>query len=190
MPKMSEPVSGTAASVTGSLIFGIGTETNNALSASATVFTLSCNTFTTVLDGQSLGITDASTCAGPGSFIDSGSNGLFFPNIPSLPLCPSNTAVGDLSSYYCPSTTQSLTATNQGVNGASKNTPFGVANAEDLFTNPATASDAAMNDLAGTNPTGVGFDWGLPFFFGVNVYSSIDTKAVPSGAPPAPWWAY
>lgn len=183
-------VSGTAQSLTGSLIFGIGTESNNGLPSSATVFTLSCDTFTTVLDGQTLGITDASTCTGPGSFIDSGSNGLFFPNIPNLPTCPSNTAVGDLSSFYCPSTTQSLTATNQGASGTSKKTAFGVANAEDLFINPATASDAAMNDLAGTNPTGVGFDWGLPFFYGVNVYSSIDTKAVPSGAPPAPWWAY
>ncbi len=179
-------VSGTAKSVTGSLIFGIGTESNNQLSSSATVFTLTCDDFTTVLNGQTLGVTDTSTCTGPGSFIDSGSNGLFFPNVPNLPQCPSNTSVGDLSSFYCPSSIETLSATNHGQNGTSKDTSFTVANAEDLF----TSSDAALNGLAGINPTGVGFDWGLPFFFGVNVYNAIDTKAVPNGAPAAPWWAY
>jgi Protein of unknown function (DUF3443) len=183
-------VSGTASTVSGSLVFGIGTESNNQLASSATVFTLSCNDFTTVLDGTSLGITDSSNCTGPGSFIDSGSNGLFFPNIPNLTQCPSSTPVGDLSSFYCPASTETLSATNKGQNGASKNTSFSVDNAESLFTNSSTASDAALSGLAGINPTGVGFDWGLPFFFGVNVYSAIDSQAVPSGAPAAPWWAY
>lgn len=183
-------VSSTARSVSGSLIFGIGTESNNQLASSATVFTLSCGDFVTVLDGETLGITDASNCTGPGSFIDSGSNGLFFPNVPKLPQCPSSTPAGDLSSFYCPSSTETLSATNKGQNGQSKTTSFIVANAEDLFTNSSTASDAAMNGLSGTNPTGVGFDWGLPFFYGVNVYNAIDTKTVPSGAPAAPWWAY
>jgi hypothetical protein len=183
-------VSGTATSITGSLIFGIGTESNNQLASTATVFTLTCNAFTTVLDGTSLGITDSTNCTGPGSFIDSGSNGLFFPNVPNLTECPSSTTVGDLSSFYCPASTETLSATNKGENGTSKSTSFSVANAEDLFTNSSTSSDAAMSGLAGLNPTGVGFDWGLPFFYGVNVYSAIDTKAVPSGAPAAPWWAY
>ncbi len=183
-------VSGTARSVSGSLIFGIGTESNNQLASGATIFTLVCNDFTTVFDGQSLGITDSGNCSGPGSFIDSGSNGLFFPNIPKLPQCPSSTSAGDLSSFYCPAATAALSATNQGQNGASKNTGFSVANAEDIFTSSSTSSDAAISGLAGLNPTGVGFDWGLPFFFGVNVYNAIDTKAVPGGAPAAPWWAY
>lgn len=183
-------VNGTAPSVTGSLIFGIGTESNNQLPSDATIFTLACDAFTTVLDNQTFGITDANTCSGPGSFIDTGSNGLYFPNAPNLPLCPSNTAAGNLSSYYCPASTKSLTATNQGEDGTSKVTGFSVSNAESLFTSPATQSDAAMNSLAGTNPAGAGFDWGLPFFFGANVYNAIDGKSVPSSAPPAPWWAY
>jgi hypothetical protein len=65
-----------------------------------------------------------------------------------------------------------------------------VANAETLFTATNTASDAAFSGLAGLNPTGFGFDWGLPFFYGDNVYSSIDGQSMPSGAPAAPWWAY
>lgn len=182
-------VSGSAASVTGSLVFGIGTESNNQLSSSATVFTLQCDDFTTTFGGHTLGITNASTCAGPGSFIDSGSNGLYFPNETSIPTCPTNTAAGNLSGFYCPTSADNLTATNEGQDGTSKQTSFTVDNAETLFTSN-TSSDAAFAGLAGLNPTGVGFDWGLPFFFGVNVYNAIDGQTMPSGEPPGPWWAY
>jgi hypothetical protein len=183
-------VSGSAAaSVTGNLVFGIGTESNNALPSSATVFTLACNDFTTVFGGQTLGITNATTCAGPGSFLDSGSNGLYFPNETNIPTCPTNTAAGNLSGFYCPTSTDSLSATNEGQDGTSKSTSFTVDNAETLFTS-GTAIDSAFSGLAGVNPTGVGFDWGLPFFFGVNVYNAIDGQATPSGTPAAPWWAY
>lgn len=182
--------SSSAASLSGSLIFGIGTESNNQLSTSATVLTLACDDFTTEFDGKTFGITNATTCAGPGSFIDSGSNALYFPNASNIPECSSNTPAGDLSGLYCPTTTDSLSATNRGVDGDFKSTSFSVANAEDLLTNAATASDAVLPTLAGTNPTGYGFDWGLPFFYGVNVYSTIDGQSVPSGAPAAPWWAY
>jgi hypothetical protein len=182
--------SASAATLDGSLVFGIGTESNNQLPSSVTVFTLACDEFTTAFDGHTYGITDAATCAGPGSFIDSGSNALFFPNAPNLPACPSNTSIGNLSGFYCPSATQSFSATNQGEDGASKTATFSVANAEDLFTTAATASDAVQPTLAGPNPGGYGFDWGLPFFYGVNVYSAIDGQAMPSGAPPGPWWAY
>ncbi len=182
-------VSGAAASVSGSLVFGIGTESNNQLPSSATVFTLSCDlTFTTVFDGQTLGPTVSSTSCGGGSFIDSGSNGLFFPDA-SIPVCSSNPS-SDFYDWYCPSSTESLTATNEGENGTSLATPFNVANAETLLNSAAPASDNALSGLAGLQPSGYGFDWGLPFFFGNNVYSSIDGQAMPSGAPAAPWWAY
>ncbi len=183
-------VSGNAASIDGSLIFGIGTETNNQLPSSATVFTLTCDMFTTQFANSTYGIRNATTCAGAGSFIDSGSNGLYFPNATGIPTCPSSSDAGDLSSFYCPASTEGFSATNSGTNGASKTTSFSVSNAETLFTAPATASDAALPGLAGLNPTGFGFDWGLPFFYGVNVYSSIDGQAVPSGEPASPWWAY
>ena len=183
-------VSGNAATVSGSLVFGIGTESNNQLPGSATVFTLACDEFTTIFDSQSFGITNAMTCAGPGSFIDSGSNGLYFPNVTNIPVCSKNTPVGDLSSFYCPASTESFTATDEGEDGSKEANKFSVENAEAVFTNAATASDAALDGLAGANPTGVGFDWGLPFFFGVKVYNAIDGQTVPSGLPAGPWWAY
>lgn len=184
-------VSGSAATVTGSLIFGIGTESNNQLASSATVFTTVCDDFTTIFEGQTFAITDAPNCTGPGSFIDSGSNGLFFPNVTNIPTCPANTPAGDLSSFYCPSLPASLSATNQDPNtGTTKATSFSVDNAESLFTDSSTSSDAAFSTLAGEEFSGAGFDWGLPFFYGVNVYSAIDGQHVPSGLPAAPWWAY
>lgn len=178
------------ASVTGSLVFGIGTESNNQLASGATVMTEVCEAFTTVFDGQTYGVTDANTCMGQYSFIDSGSNALYFPNVPGITECSSNTPVGDLSGFYCPASTVSYSATMEGENGASKTASFSVANTESLFSSSSTSSDAVMPTLGGTNPTGYGFDWGLPFFYGVNLYSSIDGQKMPSGAPAAPWWAY
>ena len=186
LPSASSPTG----TLSGSLVFGIGTESNNQLPSSATVFTLSCDAFTTIFDGQTFGITNATTCAGPYSFIDSGSNALYFPNVPNLAECSSNTPVGDLSGLYCPATTQSFSATMKGADSSSQAASFSVANAESLFSSAATSSDAVQPNLAGTNPTGYGFDWGLPFFYGVNLYNAIDGRSVPSGAPAAPWWAY
>ena len=175
------------ASLSGSLIFGIGTESNNALPSGASIFTMSCGFFTTVFDGQTFGVTNAATCAGAGSFIDSGSNGLFFQNVSNIPVCPSNSG---LSSFYCPATTDSLSATMEGANGTSKSVSFSVANAENIFSSATTAADPVQPQVDGVEFAGSGFDWGLPFFYGVNVYNAIDGQSVPSGAPAAPWWAY
>jgi Protein of unknown function (DUF3443) len=46
--------------------------------------------------------------------------------------------------------------------------------------------NAAFNDLGGPNPGT--FDWGMPFFFGRNVFVAIDGRQTPAG--PAPYWAY
>jgi len=182
---------GSAATVKGSLIFGIGTETNNQLSNSATVFTLVCDSFSTIFESQTLGITDPMKCTGPASFIDSGSNGLFFPDN-SIATCSNSTPFGDLSEFYCPTSLQNLSATNEDPNTTSttKKTNFSVNNALNLFT--AAPTDAAFGTLTGLNPPGFGFDWGLPFFYGVHVYSAIDgqTVSTPMGLPSPPWWAY
>ncbi len=182
--------SSSTSSMTGSLVFGIGTELNNQLPSGDTVFTLSCDAFTTVFDGQTLGVTDAATCAGPYSFIDSGSNALYFPNVPNILECSPQIDGGALTGLYCPNATETLSATNEGEDGASLPTSFSVANAENLLLNPSTSSNAVQPGFAGTNATGYGFDWGLPFFYGVNVYNAIDGQPMPSGAPAGPWWAY
>lgn len=162
-----------AASVSGSLVFGIGTQSNNAL-GSAGVYTLDANgSFTTIYGGQSYG----------GSFLDTGSNGLYFlgSGTTGLAVCR------DQSSFYCPATTQNQTATNQGVNGKTGTVSFSVGNADTLFAN---ATLSALPTLAGpSEPLGDFFDWGLPFFFGRNVFFAIESQPV-SGAGTGPFWAY
>jgi len=164
---------GAETSVSGSLIFGIGTQPNNGL-GSATVFTIdpSTGSFTTVFNGVS------STNA---SFIDSGSNGIYFldSTTTGLPTCSVNTF------WYCPTATQNLSATNQGTNGASGTVNFVVGNADTLTAN---SNNAAINGLAGPNSTAGSFDWGLPFFFGRNVYTAIEGQSTPGGT--GPYWAY
>ena len=163
-------VADAAATVNGNMIFGIGTQSNNAL-GTATVFTLESGTdnFTTTYKGQ----------AYSNSFIDSGSNGLFFPDA-TIPVCP-----GNLSSFYCPtSNLTGLTATNTGANNATNTVTFGVDNTQTLLTND--GSDFAFSNLAG--PLAGSFDWGLPFFYGRNVYTAIDGTTV--GNISGPFFAY
>jgi len=163
---------GGAPSVNGSMIFGIDTQSNNALGA-AKVFTLnSSGNFTTVYPASG-GKSYSS------SFIDSGSNGIFFldSTTTAIPVCGSNA-----SGFYCPSSTQNLSATQQGANGTSNTVNFSVANAMTLF----NSNNFAFNDLGGPNANT--FDWGLPFFFGRNVFNAIESQ--PTSAGPGPFWAY
>jgi len=160
-------VSTDATTVNGSMVFGIGTQSNNAL-GSAKVYTFNNQGYIdTSFNSQSLAQ----------SFIDSGSNGYFFADS-SITQCAS----GD--GFYCPSSPLSLSASNQGGNGTSGTVNFSVGNADMLFNNVA---DNAFSTLAGTNVSG-SFDWGLPFFYGRNVFTAIETRSTPGGT--GPYWAY
>jgi Protein of unknown function (DUF3443) len=170
-------VNDAAASVTGSMIFGIGTQSNNAL-GSATVFTVDPTDDDITTNFNSVSLT--------GSFIDSGSNGLFFQD--AIPQCSQD------SGFYCPGSTLNLSAQNVGANKAQNTVNFSV---DSAIQND--SGDSAFSNLAGpiatgtctpTNLNACTFDWGLPFFFNRNVYVSIDGQTVPSGSPAAPWWAY
>lgn len=175
------PSSGMQSTVTGSLIFGVGTESNNQVPTNAKLVTLVCDFFNTSFEGQSFNV-DPSNCGGSPSFIDSGSNGYFFPDVNnSIPVCPSP------ANFYCPSSLLNLSASIQDPNNGFTDTPnFAVDNAGNLF----ASDDAAYNTLAGPAMQGDGFDWGAPFFYGRNVFSTIDGASVPSSLPAPPWFAY
>jgi hypothetical protein len=160
------PVGG-ALSINGSLVFGIGTETNNAL-GSAKVLTVDPDgNFATVFANQSY----------PSSFIDSGSNGIYFLDAATtgLPVC------SDASNFYCPATLKTFSATNRGVNGAASSVSFNVGNVDGL-----NQAFSAFSEVGGPNPGT--FDWGLNFFFGRTIYTAIEGQATPGG--PGPYWAY
>lgn len=159
---------GGAATVAGSLVFGIGTQSNNGL-GNANLFTLdNQGNFVTVFNGSSYNQ----------SYIDSGSNALFFLDSATtgLPDC-----TGGNSGFYCPAISQAFSATNQGYNGAVGTVPFAVANTDAL--NP---NFTAFSNLAGPNPNS--FDWGLPFFYGRNVFTAIEGQNTAAGV--GPFFAY
>jgi hypothetical protein len=162
-------VSGAEASLSGSLVFGIGTQSNNSMGG-ATVYTVDqFGNITTNYKGQ----------AYSQSFLDSGSNGYFFldSSTSGIPDCGAGA-----NGFYCPASTDNLSATNSGANGASGTVNFTVANALSLF----TQNDSVFGDLGG--PGMNAFDWGLPFFYGRNVFTAIEGKSTPGGT--GPYWAY
>jgi Protein of unknown function (DUF3443) len=162
---------GGAASLTGSLIFGIDTQSNNQLSGQ-TVLAVNPDTsyLTTVFGTETLS----------SSFIDSGSNGIYF-NDTNIATC---TETG-FTDFYCPAATESLSATLQGQNadgtttGVSVTESFSVINAETV---PET--DTVLPGLTGTITGSDSFDWGLPFFYGRNIAVGIDGYTTSVGTGP------
>lgn len=161
-------LSGGAATLSGSLVFGIGTQSNNGLGSASVLPLNSSGEMTTTFNGQ----------AYP-AFIDSGSNGLFFldSGTTSLPAC------SDDSDFYCPTSQSNLSATNSSTSGSPVKVNFSVANADTLFS---VETNFVFANLAGPFPGS--FDWGLPFFFGRNVFTAIDSRTTPAG--PGPYWAF
>ena len=172
LPQIAE---GGAASVSGSMIFGIGTQSDNALGSAQAQAADGFGNFTTTFNGTKYS----------SSFIDSGSNGLFFLDSATtgLPDCSRQEA-----GFYCPASTTSLTAINSGPNPiasattVSANVAFSVANAVTLF----SSGNNAFNDVGGSNPGA--FDWGLHFFFGRTVFVGIEGQRSAAGT--GPYWAY
>jgi hypothetical protein len=158
-----------APSVSGALVFGIGTAANNALGDASILTVDALGNFTTFYKGATF----------PTSFIDSGTNSLAF-NDSSVQDCG-----GGNFGFFCPPATLSLTAQNQGRNGVITSVTFSVGNADTLFANPGTW---VYDNLAGPGYDGMTFAWGLPFFFGRSVFIAIDGKATPGGD--GPYFAY
>jgi hypothetical protein len=159
---------GGSPSVKGSLVLGIGTQSNNLASGATAYAADPFGDFITDFNGISYT-----------SFIDSGSNGLFFPS-PSSSLIPDCAAY---SGWFCPSSTVSLSATNKGASGSpSGSVSFQIGNFDTLF----NSSNNVFDDIGGSLPGG--FDWGLPFFLGRNIYVGLEGKTSSLGT--GPYWAY
>jgi uncharacterized protein DUF3443 len=164
-----------AASVTGTLVFGIGTAANNGL-GNAQVYTT---------DARGEFIAFYNDQAYPGSYLDTGSSVLFIldPLTLGLPTCAAHAAA---AGEYCPASTVSYTATTLGLNGTSGPVLFSITNAETL----ASSNNWAFNDLAApfTSRRAEALALGLPFFFGRNVFVAIAGQSTPAGV--GPYWAY
>lgn len=167
--------------VNGSLIFGIGTESNNQI-GSAKVYELDdYGNFPQV-------VFNGTTYASPynGSFLDSGSEGYFVSDAGSLASAGIVECPAGLSGYYCPAATVPLNLTIYGANNVESTLQIDIANAETLF----GSENAVFNDLGGDSGTGPSSDYvdlGLPFFFGRPIFVGIEglSSAYPNG-----YWAF
>jgi Protein of unknown function (DUF3443) len=159
-----------AATVQGFLIFGIDTQTNNKSGNQAVLTVDPANgDFTTIFNNQP----DLTR-----SFLDTGSNGLYF-NDTGLTQCTQS----NLTMFYCPSSPQTLSAMLEGQNAVSATVNFTVGDAETLGAND--PSLVAFPTLAGTYPaTTDTFDWGLPFYYGRTVYTAIENTMTAVGTGP------
>lgn len=157
-------------SLSGALMFGVGTRANNQLTTSNGLSTSFNGNVTTVMTGKAMSR----------SFIDTGSNALFFDST-ALPLCPGSAAIR----FYCPTARLNATATLIGTNGATLPVTFAVDNALTLFASPLKA---VLPTLAGNLGDPQGFDWGLPFFYGRRVFFGIEGETSPAGT--GPYYAF
>lgn len=164
-------LSSVAGTLSGSLIFGIGTQSNNGL-GSATVFgTDDAGDFTTTYQNVPYF-----------SFLDSGSNAIYFLDSTTTGIteCPEQ----NINFLYCPSSDENVSVVNTaeaGTNGASGSASFTVGNGLSLLS---MGNNAAINGLAGPGTAMFPFDLGLPFFFGRKVYVGIVGKTTPGGTGP------
>jgi hypothetical protein len=165
-----------ATSLTGSLIFGIDTQSNNASGTETILAVDGSGDFTTVFNSQTL----------TQSFLDSGTNGIFFDDTTDTALtpCPDPNFKG----FYCPAGPLSFTATLTGTNNTSIAETFTVDNAQTVATNNPTFS--VLPTLAGTwstianSNTSNTFDWGLPFYYGRRVITAIENQRTAVGTGP------
>jgi Protein of unknown function (DUF3443) len=160
-----------AVTVSGQLIFGIDTQSNNQ-SGTQTVLTLDgAAELLMTFNGQTLAQ----------SFIDSGSNGIYFADS-SIALC---TTTG-FTTFYCPANTLSLGLSIQGANNGVmvNNLVFTVGNTETML--QANPTFNAFPELAGTLPTGNAgsFDYGLAFFYGKRIAVAVEGSKTSVGTGP------
>ena len=154
------------ATLSGSLILGIGTQSNNTPPGPVSVLaTDAYGDMVTLMQGATL----------PGSSFDSGTNGYFFPS--SLPPCPGSTGL------YCPSGPLTVTATNSAIgSGVTAPVTFVIQNAQQQL----ATGFGVLPGFAGTNSQG--FLWGLPFFYGRTLYFGLQNQ--PSTLGVGPYFAF
>jgi Protein of unknown function (DUF3443) len=161
------------AGVQGEVIFGIATQTDNALPATG-LTVLGADTggdFTATYNGGATALP---------ALIDSGVDSYAFDD-PTIAVCAAGAFVG----YYCPAVApQAAFAVNSGVgaNNASSMVNFAIADP-----NTFVANASALIDLAGGGGSTT-FTWGMPFFYGRKIYIGIDQRVAATYT--GPYYAY
>ena len=149
-----------AATATGAMVFGIGTRANNALGGATVVQTDSAFNFKSTYNGTT------NTMA----FVDTGSS-VYYLDDTAIPTC----SASGFSGFFCPTSTVSRSVTfasNVSGQTGTYSSTVNIANAVDTV---GSKSYYAFNDL-GVQQSNT-MDFGLPFFFGKNVFVKMETAA-------------
>ena len=187
----SVPATGAAdGTIMGSLTFGIGTQSDNALASGAKVYGLDQYGNIPQITYKGVQYTSPTNT----NILDTGSTAFSFLDAATL------TSVGivdcaSATGFYCPASSVPFTVTLPGANGISGTITFSIMNADTLF----ASGNAAFNDLGGaggTSPSNDTLDFGLPFFYGKSVYVGMmpglftGESAAPSAATNATYGYY
>lgn len=164
--QMASIGTGGAPSVTGTLVLGIGTQSNNALPSGVTQFSIDPSYtpgfVTTVYTPVNSTVASTNTTA----LFDSGSSAYYFADSGIAP-CTQQSFTG----LYCPASTLSLTARIESSGGGNARTAaFSVANAQTALDD--NTLSWAFNNVGGSAVDG-DFIWGMPFFYGKTLYFSF-----------------
>ncbi|HAT30779.1 MAG TPA: hypothetical protein DCW29_07990 [Janthinobacterium sp.] len=160
---------GGANSLSGTLIFGIGTQSNNRIGSATVYRTDAVGNINTTYRGTPW----------TASFFDSGSNALYFSDT-SLRMCPTSTG------FYCPTAPLTLSATNSAFDGSvSGLVNFTIESVDGLNGSVTAASVGGTNFGDSHSSLNNAFDWGLPFFFGRSVFVAFEGAGAPT-----PYLAY
>jgi len=163
-------------SITGSLIFGIGTTTNNAL-GSAEIFAIDAyGNFPQVTlyvpnSDENLPPIPLVNYLSPqnGSYLDTASPAIYFSDAQSLSIPECLDSGSKALGLYCPAFVTNYSADVYGTNNAKVNVSWNVDNAATLL----KGGSSVLNALGGDSGIGVSTDYvdlGLPFFLGRTIF--------------------
>ena len=179
----SVPANG-AASATGIMYFGIGTQSNNGL-GSAALYALDQYAFIPTVTYNGIAYTSPNST----NVFDTGSNALYVSDASTLSsLGISDCAQGTAGEgFYCVSGGGTATLSNialAGYSGVGSGTvSLNIADATTLLSaNPTFAVYNNIGADGGTSPSNDSFDFGLPFFLGKTIFIGIAGTTVPNGA--------
>ena len=172
---------GGQATASGTLTFGVGTQTDNALGSAQIYATDAYGDIQSSYGG-----------IGPyPAYLDTGSTGIYFLDSATLGIPDCADMPG--AYLYCPASPVTYTVTNTDGNGdgTTGSVTFTIANADTLFNN---TTFFAFNDLggdSGSGPSSDSVDFGMPFFYGRNVFIGIAGTTVPNSvSAPNGYYAY
>ena len=183
MLTMGSVVSSGASQATGTLYFGIGTQTDNALSSSAKAYALSSDPLNPIPYYPIFATYNSTSYA---ASIDSAQQYLVILDPTTLAGAGITSCASSQSTYYCPSSAVTLPLTIKDNNGdtATLSPALSIGNATTLLASSVlgTGTNTAFSNLAEESVPGTDYViLGMPFFYGRTVYVGIAGQAPPSG---------